>query len=75
MPKEAPLLSWPAALKPHYVRVISMEITGPGVSRSGSVPDRDPPSPDDRLQSGGALALIPGAVFQNLVAAHPGFHL
>lgn len=26
--EEAPLLSWPAALKPHYVRVISMEITG-----------------------------------------------
>jgi nitroimidazol reductase NimA-like FMN-containing flavoprotein (pyridoxamine 5'-phosphate oxidase superfamily) len=24
----APLLSWPAALKPHYVRLISMEITG-----------------------------------------------
>ncbi|MGZ8814061.1 MAG: pyridoxamine 5'-phosphate oxidase family protein [Mycobacterium sp.] len=26
--EEAPLLSWPAASKPHYVRVISMEITG-----------------------------------------------
>jgi uncharacterized protein len=26
--EEAPLLSWPATLKPHYVRVIAMEITG-----------------------------------------------
>ena len=25
---EAPLLSWPATLKPHYVRVIALEITG-----------------------------------------------
>jgi uncharacterized protein len=26
--EEAPLLSWPATLKPHYVRVIALEITG-----------------------------------------------
>jgi uncharacterized protein len=26
--QEAPLLSWPATLKPHYVRVIALEITG-----------------------------------------------
>jgi uncharacterized protein len=26
--EEAPLLSWPATVKPHYVRVIAMEITG-----------------------------------------------
>jgi uncharacterized protein len=26
--EEAPLLSWPATSKPHYVRVIALEITG-----------------------------------------------
>ncbi|HXA12545.1 MAG TPA: pyridoxamine 5'-phosphate oxidase family protein [Mycobacterium sp.] len=26
--EEAPLLSWPATFKPHYVRVIALEITG-----------------------------------------------
>jgi nitroimidazol reductase NimA-like FMN-containing flavoprotein (pyridoxamine 5'-phosphate oxidase superfamily) len=26
--EEAPLMSWPATLKPHYVRVIALEITG-----------------------------------------------
>jgi uncharacterized protein len=26
--EEAPLLSWPATLKPHYVRVIALQITG-----------------------------------------------
>jgi uncharacterized protein len=26
--EEAPLLSWPATVKPHYVRVIATEITG-----------------------------------------------
>jgi uncharacterized protein len=26
--EEAPLLSWPATVKPHYVRVIALEITG-----------------------------------------------
>jgi uncharacterized protein len=26
--EEAPLLSWPATLKPHFVRVIALEITG-----------------------------------------------
>jgi uncharacterized protein len=26
--EEEPLLSWPATLKPHYVRVIALEITG-----------------------------------------------
>jgi hypothetical protein len=26
--EEAPLLSWPATLKPHYVRVLALEITG-----------------------------------------------
>jgi len=38
--EEAPLLSWPATLKPHYVRVIALEITGRRF-KFGAEPDRE----------------------------------
>jgi len=38
--QEAPLLPWTATLKPHYVRVIAMEITGRRF-RFGPEPDRE----------------------------------
>src|ERR1700730_7988020 len=38
--EEAPLLPWTAWLKPHYVRVIAMEITGRRF-RFGPEPDRE----------------------------------
>ena len=38
--EEAPLLSWPATLKPIYVRVIAMEITGRRF-RFGPEPERE----------------------------------
>ena len=38
--EEAPLLSWPATLKPHYVRVIALEITGRRF-KFGPEPDRE----------------------------------
>ena len=38
--EEAPLLPWTATLKPHYVRVIAMEITGRRF-RFGPEPDRE----------------------------------
>jgi nitroimidazol reductase NimA-like FMN-containing flavoprotein (pyridoxamine 5'-phosphate oxidase superfamily) len=38
--EEAPLLSWPGTLKPHYVRVIALEITGRRF-KFGPEPDRE----------------------------------
>jgi nitroimidazol reductase NimA-like FMN-containing flavoprotein (pyridoxamine 5'-phosphate oxidase superfamily) len=38
--EEAPLLPWTATLKPHYVRVIALEITGRRF-RFGPEPDRE----------------------------------
>ena len=38
--EEAPLLPWPATLKPFYVRVIPLEITGRRF-RFGPEPDRE----------------------------------
>ena len=38
--EEAPLLSWPATVKPLYVRVIAMEITGRRF-KFGPEPDRE----------------------------------
>jgi nitroimidazol reductase NimA-like FMN-containing flavoprotein (pyridoxamine 5'-phosphate oxidase superfamily) len=38
--EEAPLLSWPATVKPYYVRVIATEITGRRF-KFGPAPDRD----------------------------------
>ena len=38
--EEAPLLSWPATLKPLYVRVNAMEITGRRF-KFGPEPDRE----------------------------------
>jgi nitroimidazol reductase NimA-like FMN-containing flavoprotein (pyridoxamine 5'-phosphate oxidase superfamily) len=42
--EEAPLLSWPATVKPHYVRVIALEITGRRF-KFGSEPARGNPNP------------------------------
>ncbi|HZN78714.1 MAG TPA: pyridoxamine 5'-phosphate oxidase family protein [Mycobacterium sp.] len=38
--EEAPLLSWPATVKPHYVRVIATEISGRRF-KFGPAPDRE----------------------------------
>ena len=38
--EEAPLLPWPATFKPHYVRVIALEITGRRF-KFGPAPDRE----------------------------------
>ena len=38
--EEAPLMSWPATFKPHYVRVIALEITGRRF-KFGPEPDRE----------------------------------
>jgi uncharacterized protein len=42
--EEAPLLSWPATVKPHYVRVIALEITGRRF-KFGPEPARGSPNP------------------------------
>jgi hypothetical protein len=42
--EEAPLLSWPATVKPHYVRVIALEITGRRF-KFGPEPARRNPNP------------------------------
>jgi nitroimidazol reductase NimA-like FMN-containing flavoprotein (pyridoxamine 5'-phosphate oxidase superfamily) len=42
--EEAPLLSWPATAKPHYVRVIALEITGRRF-KFGPEPARGNPNP------------------------------
>jgi uncharacterized protein len=42
--EEAPLLSWPATVKPHYVRVIALEITGRRF-KFGPEPARGNPNP------------------------------
>jgi uncharacterized protein len=42
--EDAPLLSWPATVKPHYVRVIAMEITGRRF-KFGPEPARGNPNP------------------------------
>ncbi len=63
--EEAPLLSWPAASKPHYVRVISIGDHRPAFQVRVRFGSRIHNSLDDRLRWAALLALIPGAVFQS----------